>query len=476
MPLQFVKYPFQRYRGMRCHVAIPLLLTIFFVVVGQSLLAQCSGFPSLPVDADCQGATTLVSSANIHSGQTHGTCDLTASVYTNINLSGGTVRVCGNTTFNGNFNSGTLVVACGATLTIPGSMTINNSFQLVNYGTLEVQGNLQLQNANTLLANIGSGARILIDGDLTYPQNVSENTFLINEGYISIANNFNAREGGNYCLNEGSIIDCDGLNYMANCGAPSDRFTHTGSSSATVYVGSSASLRSSLTATSSIELQLASGATVSTHGCGSTGSATVTTSAPAIAQPSAPSPGSCAVDNCYTRSVTLPVELVAFSATQTSDGVNVQWNTSSETNCWYFEVQRATEQMQWQPIAEVQGQGTTSRPSSYVVTDAQLPTQPTYYRLVQVDLDGTRQPYNAVSVRPMARTEGTLRTWPNPSSSTVYVEACTQPVLTNTLGQPVPQPMRPCASNDLWQLQVDDLPAGWYIVSAGGRHQRLLVQ
>ena len=89
----------------------------------------------------------------------------------------------------------------------------------------------------------------------------------------------------------------------------------------------------------------------------------------------------------------LPIELAAFTASAVpGTGVRVVWQTLSEINDYGFEVQRsatAAGAFATLPDGFVRGHGTTSVPQSYAFLDAAAPAGTSYYRLKQVDLNGT---------------------------------------------------------------------------------------
>lgn len=84
--------------------------------------------------------------------------------------------------------------------------------------------------------------------------------------------------------------------------------------------------------------------------------------------------------------VVLPVTLLWFTAKE-EDGVNVlQWATGSEVNSDYFRVDRSTDLVQWQAVGKV-----PSGAMLYSLTDRGHKEGTNYYRLVQVDMDGTAE-------------------------------------------------------------------------------------
>lgn len=90
--------------------------------------------------------------------------------------------------------------------------------------------------------------------------------------------------------------------------------------------------------------------------------------------------------NCTT---VLPVELLAFNAEASGAVSLLTWSTATETNCDYFSVERLNENNVWNEIGRVNGNGTTSQTSYYSFTDEMPYSNTNYYRLRQVDYNGS---------------------------------------------------------------------------------------
>ena len=295
-----------------------IILISCLVLLSVVSFAQCPGFPASLPDQDCNVSTPLSNNANVNSGSTFGICSnsTVATSFTNINLNGGVIRICSNTSISGNFNGGTIVVACGSTLSFPSGLIMNQNIGIINYGTVIVSGNLTFQNNNNFFYNEATTSRLYVSGNLSYPQNNGQNAYLKNNGYISINNNFNALDGGFTCLGPDSRIVCNNINYIQNCGGPTNRFTYTGNSNDPIirYTGS-ATIKANFTASNFITIYRAPGAgALNTGGCGggSFGNATVVNNAPAIANPSAPPNGSFIISSITFNF--LPSEAVNFRA------------------------------------------------------------------------------------------------------------------------------------------------------------------
>lgn len=88
----------------------------------------------------------------------------------------------------------------------------------------------------------------------------------------------------------------------------------------------------------------------------------------------------------------LPVTLVSFKAEVTDQNkVELTWKTASEKNNAYFEIQRTsdTAQQNYTIVGMVDGAGTSQVERNYSFTDNAAPIGDLYYRLKQVDFDGT---------------------------------------------------------------------------------------
>jgi hypothetical protein len=85
----------------------------------------------------------------------------------------------------------------------------------------------------------------------------------------------------------------------------------------------------------------------------------------------------------------LPIELLTFDAQPRAQVVELTWTTLSERDNAAFRVERSGDNSTFTPVLEVPGQGTTTQRTDYAQVDpAPLPGR-SYYRLRQIDTDGT---------------------------------------------------------------------------------------
>jgi hypothetical protein len=122
--------------------------------------------------------------------------------------------------------------------------------------------------------------------------------------------------------------------------------------------------------------------------------------------------------SCMSTMSTLPVELLSFSASPVEDKtVLVEWKTASETNSWKFDIERSSNGIDFTTIASLDSKGDKQNHSvnSYDYHDLNPEQGISYYRLKQVDLDGTFKRYNMVSVELSNAATDLFRVFPNPN-------------------------------------------------------------
>ncbi|MBB6612090.1 T9SS type A sorting domain-containing protein [Pontibacter sp. Tf4] len=112
--------------------------------------------------------------------------------------------------------------------------------------------------------------------------------------------------------------------------------------------------------------------------------------------------------NAPTDPTPLPVELVSFSARQINQQVQLNWATASEKDNSHFIVERSITGKEFAAVATIEGKGTSALPSNYRFTDEQPVSGTAFYRLKQVDYDGTYSYSKVVAVHVKALTKALL--------------------------------------------------------------------
>jgi len=95
----------------------------------------------------------------------------------------------------------------------------------------------------------------------------------------------------------------------------------------------------------------------------------------------------------------LPVELSFFKGNYFNNNVNLFWRTETEVNNYGFEIERSADNTLWETIGFVEGHGNSNSPKEYEYIDSDIMRSDRYYyRLKQIDNDGTYEYSNVVSV------------------------------------------------------------------------------
>jgi len=159
-----------------------------------------------------------------------------------------------------------------------------------------------------------------------------------------------------------------------------------------------------------------------------------------------------------------PVDWLNISADrEIYSGVEVTWSTASELNNERFEIQRSFTGTDYRTIGTIAGRGTVNEVSNYSFLDTEAPANQLYYRIRQVDFDGTESFSPTVRVNGLQQ-KAHLSVVPNPSTSSFAIDGIQSGELVrvcNMLGQEILE--RNDISSDT-QLDVSSWPEGVYTV------------
>ncbi|MCC6541446.1 MAG: T9SS type A sorting domain-containing protein [Flavobacteriales bacterium] len=169
----------------------------------------------------------------------------------------------------------------------------------------------------------------------------------------------------------------------------------------------------------------------------------------------------------------LPVELLYFKAELIPLAeVATQWATATERNNDHFEVERSIDGILFERIGEMAGQGNAEITHTYTLVDHQPAPGLNYYRLKQVDLDGSST-YSEVQAVMVEHEEWTV--YPNPAHDHVsikgYEGSLRDLVIHDAGGRRVPLPQGEARDG---RLDVSTLARGIYIGRLGDRVIRIV--
>ncbi|GAB3814530.1 hypothetical protein GCM10028895_07720 [Pontibacter rugosus] len=114
----------------------------------------------------------------------------------------------------------------------------------------------------------------------------------------------------------------------------------------------------------------------------------------------------------------LPVTLIKFTAKAQKDGVILNWATASEVNNERFVIERSEDAKSFTMVGSIKGALNSHSTVYYSMVDANAPLGTVYYRLKQVDTDGTFKYSTVVAVEVVngINSKAVAILYPNPTS------------------------------------------------------------
>ncbi|MEK7257237.1 MAG: T9SS type A sorting domain-containing protein [Bacteroidota bacterium] len=167
----------------------------------------------------------------------------------------------------------------------------------------------------------------------------------------------------------------------------------------------------------------------------------------------------------------LPVELLGFSGAATESAVKLKWQTASETNNNFFEIQRSADARTWQTLGKVEGAGFSTTLRSYEFLD-EKPLPLNFYRLRQVDFDESANFSKVISVQ-FEGNDRPFRLSPNPVENELTlafkqeIEASQSALIFDQTGKMVLETA--LYAGKKCQLDVSQLSPGVYFLKINGK-------
>lgn len=120
-------------------------------------------------------------------------------------------------------------------------------------------------------------------------------------------------------------------------------------------------------------------------------------------------------------SIVLPVELISFEALKENKSIKLTWSTASETNNDRFEIEKSYDGLRYDKIGQVNGMGTTNQRKDYQFTDDFPYWGTNYYRLKQVDSDGSYKYSVIQAVKIDSKRQDHFLVYPNPATTEIML-------------------------------------------------------
>ncbi len=127
------------------------------------------------------------------------------------------------------------------------------------------------------------------------------------------------------------------------------------------------------------------------------------------------------------QSSVVPVELIYFNAKCNLNGSSIilEWETATELNNDQFIIEKSNDNRNWEELTKVPSKGDSESNTEYSFVDSDLFDGKNYYRLIQVDTDGTSRVLKSVVSDCELDVIG-LDVFPNPFNSATNISFSTK--------------------------------------------------
>jgi len=160
----------------------------------------------------------------------------------------------------------------------------------------------------------------------------------------------------------------------------------------------------------------------------------------------------------------LPLTITGFTATTQGVNAQLQWQTATEQNIRFFEVQSSRDGNEWLSIGMVTASGNSNTPNTYHFTDVNTAAGNNNYRIKEVDANGNAAYSSVRSIYFEANSQ--TKVFPNPVKDRLYItghgSVISSVIISDRTGKQLYQYRNPPSGNS---LDMSHLPSGMYLVT-----------
>jgi len=168
----------------------------------------------------------------------------------------------------------------------------------------------------------------------------------------------------------------------------------------------------------------------------------------------------------------LPVKLISFNSECVNGLTSLKWQTASEVNSDYFQIERSIDGIDWYEISKVTASGFSNNIVNYEFTDINSEGFVGYYRLKQVDFDGKFEYSNYIYVsNNNCLQDNNINIYPNPAQEELFIRITNSTsgegilIITDISGKVVKQELLNLSHKySLIDLDVTGLSKGIYTI------------
>lgn len=184
----------------------------------------------------------------------------------------------------------------------------------------------------------------------------------------------------------------------------------------------------------------------------------------------------------------LPVTLTFLNSECTDNGIEIKWQTASEHNSNYFNVEKSRDGLTWNVIDSIEAAGNSVVLIDYsILDDENLTSDVVYYRLNQFDQNGIKKVYGPISAKCDNITDFNASVYPNPTLNDFSIEinlTYSQNIAITIYGNDGKEIAKSFskvnAGNTIIPIDRSNLNAGLYTIQVNGEYHsktmKLIVQ
>lgn len=438
----------------QCMMKSHLLFLLLLLCLSTPCFTQC--LTALPPPA-CNGAEpALADNETLNTGTTKWYYGPTATL-NSLTLQGGTLVVCSDLTIDKFYmTGGTIFIRPGARFVIGSGigsgLTLNGNCAIYNYGTMDVQRNLSLDNGAT-----ASTPNIIINATSTSIFRVPFQYFVINNAYSWFVNNGLAEFGGvitdqysspsSVCLGSGSVMR---MNILIN--KTSNSYV-VPSGAGCVSVAQTSIFNNRLTGNTNLYACL-SASHSSYSGCGG---------CPANNWGAAQVMTGCV--SCNMLGV-LDIKFIDLSVSAITTGNKLQWEIKDVLKTGAFSIERSADGIHYSPIGNMPVAAGITASFNYI--DKSPLTGYNYYMIKYIRSDNTTINSKAVRVSSLPQNGFIISSMPFDRSFSISFSREIEPekvILTDIMGRNINIKYTVESYTRSMEVEVlDDIAPGIYIV------------
>ncbi len=173
---------------------------------------------------------------------------------------------------------------------------------------------------------------------------------------------------------------------------------------------------------------------------------------------------------------TLPITLSYFKAQLQNDKIHFDWETLNEINNSFFTIEQSSNGLDWIELAKVNGQGNSSKPTSYrYIDNYPVSSRTLYFRLKQTDFDGQ---FSYSEILLVQNPNNKILIYPTPANKYINIEGVPNQdfKLFNSAGVNVTSSVQNTIENGVLIIKTSRLQNGLYFLEIGKQTFRTIVR